>query len=157
VKRIAEAVVAGSLVLLAACGQSEQQPEADKARGGVPGAPPKTEFDLASKCFALLADGKPVLRDGEGFTTVSGTPEHFFMHATGLGRYAFFTADSKFMTGAVGPGGTPAVDSSVAATVEPSDGASPALPGVHTVPRSAGARWASTRPARWQWRMRPRC
>ena len=122
-KRTAKAVIAGSVALLAACGPSAQQSDGDKARGGTPGAPPKTQFDMANGCFAMLADGKPVLRDGAGFTTVSGTPEHFLMHATGLGRYAFFTADSQFMTGAVGAGGTPAIDSSVTATAAPSDGA----------------------------------
>lgn len=77
---------------------------------------------LAQACFTLLADGKSVKRDGTAFSTAAGAAEPFLLRATGLGRYAFFTHDSKFMTGTVGAGGAPALDAKVAATAAPGDG-----------------------------------
>jgi hypothetical protein len=86
--------------------------------GGGGGTGPKTQYDLAGGCFALRAAGNYVKNVNGALTAAAdaaGDPERFFMHATGLGRYAFFTSTSRFVTG--GSGG------SVSLAAAPSDGA----------------------------------
>jgi hypothetical protein len=110
VKRIAVAVVAGSVVLLAACGQSTPSGDAgdgDKAVGGVPGAPPKTQYDLANGCFALKPESVATFAAyaGEGYAASAGdsiSAIHFFMKATGLGSYMFSAQDGQLMTAVAG-------------------------------------------------------
>jgi hypothetical protein len=109
-------------VVLAACSPASDPVDSRPAGDGGSAISPVSEFDLANGCFTLLADGKPVVRDGAAFTTAGGAAEPFLMRATGLGRYAFFTRDAQFMTGAVGIGGLPALDAGVTATADPGDG-----------------------------------
>lgn len=84
------------------------------------GAPvfPSTEYDLANRCFELLANGSPVKATETGYTAAAdaaGDPVLFYMKPTALGRYVFFTADRKMLTGAS--------DAAVTGEDAPSDGA----------------------------------
>ena len=105
---------------LSACNSGTDAVAVADAGSGTP-ANPVTEFDLANGCFTLNADGKTVNRSGSGFTTAAGSAEPFLMRATNLGRYAFFTHDSQFLTGATDP--VSAQATGVTAAADPSDGA----------------------------------
>ncbi len=119
-------LAAMTILAVSACGSAYNSTSALVSDNAGPVGDPVSEFDLANGCFTLLAAGKPVKRAATAFTTdaaAAGDPEHFFMHATGLGRYAFFTKDSLFMTGAVGMNGLPATGAGVTSVAAPGNGA----------------------------------
>lgn len=102
-----------ALVLGAAGCSASNVPSVPDNSGNPNPRPPagtRTPYDLAHGCFRLLADGAYVTRQAPlsdaglvAFTTTDGTAdnaERFYLQPAGLGRYVFYTADRKFMTGA---------------------------------------------------------
>jgi hypothetical protein len=65
-------------------------------------ANPQTVYDLANGCFLIKVGDSYVTSSGAGFALAGSNPagaEHFYMQATGLGRYLFYTSGGKILTG----------------------------------------------------------
>ena len=100
---------------LAGCGVSTE-PEVVAAASDGKAKPVKTLYDLAGRCFVLKANDAYAVRSGDGFAATGAdadSAERFYMQATGLGRYLFYTADRKILTAAGG---------AVTAADQPEDG-----------------------------------
>ena len=91
-------------------------PDAPRVPGGVDTSPVASRFDLANRCFVLKANGAYVLSNAAGFIangSDAASAERFYMKPAGLGRYLFYTSNSRLMTGS----GT-----AVTAATTPADG-----------------------------------
>src|SRR5262249_2868804 len=89
-------LVAGVAMALSACDRSSPAEVApSQVAGGnstaASNAPPKTRYDLAERCFVMKVNDAYAIRNGTEFAASAQAKrddaEHFFMQATGLGRY----------------------------------------------------------------------
>jgi hypothetical protein len=103
VKRTRGTVVVACLGLLAGCG--EQLPGASAGDSGK-GPAPRTQFDLANRCFVMKPAGAKtyIAYSGEGYVA-SGTLDEairFYMKPTDLGSYMLYGQDRGLLSVAVG-------------------------------------------------------
>lgn len=106
------------LALLQGCGNSAGGGAASAVTGGGGGNTPATDtrFAMAHGCFVMKADGGYVQRNGTNYSAAGGSAagaESFYLQPAGLGRYVFYTRDTRWMTGS---------GSAVSAATAPADG-----------------------------------
>lgn len=90
-----------TLITLSACNGGRS---ADSTGPGGPATPDTLgKYDLYNQCWVMQADGRYVIRDGEGFAAVGENAEQaerFYMRAANLARYLFYTPDEMLLTAA---------------------------------------------------------